>query len=208
MLPVFQSTPGLVTRRNDLIRNKGYDILGFNPLLVQLPGETLDYDSGDFEYITVSIHSWSSYQEKPIGAPRKVPCFAFQSTPGLVTRRNFLSQVRWPVTCEFQSTPGLVTRRNLSMVKGKFGTVCFNPLLVQLPGETFHRRMGPKTRQCFNPLLVQLPGETPVVRATFRYLEFQSTPGLVTRRNRRRRLLHRLYGGFNPLLVQLPGETF
>ncbi len=38
--------------------------------------------------IHVSIHSWSSYQEKLSVKKEFVKILLFQSTPGLVTRRN------------------------------------------------------------------------------------------------------------------------
>ena len=62
----FQSTPGLVTRRNHVLSTSAAEIS------------------------SVSIHSWSSYQEKRECLCRVGTAGAFQSTPGLVTRRNTL----------------------------------------------------------------------------------------------------------------------
>jgi len=59
----FQSTPGLVTRRNENHQETSNGVV-------------------------VSIHSWFSYQEKRLLMAKTPSLHEFQSTPGLVTRRN------------------------------------------------------------------------------------------------------------------------
>ena len=54
--------------------------------------EKLNYSKFDYDLDSVSIHSWSSYQEKPLEFIKAYECFTFQSTPGLVTRRNGISE--------------------------------------------------------------------------------------------------------------------
>jgi len=62
-----------------------------------------------------------------------IPCnlrMLFQSTPGLVTRRNSIDMVPPDTDKVFQSTPGLVTRRNAVAYLFINLVDSFNPLLV------------------------------------------------------------------------------
>jgi len=87
----FQSTPGLVTRRNGF-PDGWTDVLSefqSTPGLVTRRNTQLSRPLVKPEM--VSIHSWSSYQEKLLCKVKDFLSVKFQSTPGLVTRRNALS---------------------------------------------------------------------------------------------------------------------
>ena len=168
----------------------------------------------------VSIHSWSSYQEKRQHGMAATGAEEFQSTPGLVTRRNPQLQSRLKVYSVFQSTPGLVTRRNAINTFNPLTIPCFNPLLVQLPGETknpttdyqgiyvsIHSWSSYQEKQ-----LQQIPISFKALvsihswssyqekrekkEQIVSYSQFQSTPGLVTRRNDNRSLQQWRYSKF------------
>jgi len=133
--------------------------------------------NGIKSFLIVSIHSWSSYQEKLVIQGATSGEDEFQSTPGLVTRRNLLfkkglaksdevsihswssyqekllpSRQDFP-TYLFQSTPGLVTRRNRPQVRYLRGTDLFQ----STPGLVTRRnfcKLGVYGPVGFNPLLV------------------------------------------------------
>ena len=105
------------------ITYKHYHFYSFNPLLVQLPGETWGRPRL-IPILQVSIHSWSSYQEKH----HEKPTFPF-ATKGF---NPLLVQL-----------PG----ETVKLLGTDNRSLRFNPLLVQLPGETVQKIGGLCTTQ-------------------------------------------------------------
>ena len=166
-----------------MVKYQIYPNLRFNPLLVQLPGETcrlLLHKSHD----GVSIHSWSSYQEKPEKTGKLIEGGGFQSTPGLVTRRNEKTLLNPLKKVEFQSTPGLVTRRNTNLSSGEQRRT-----LVSIHSwSSYQEKLSTSTGDTGAVVFQSTPGlvtrrNLMVMWLTSGASPFQSTPGLVTRRN-------------------------
>ncbi len=85
---MFQSTPGLVTRRNVPVAASGglYLIVSIHSWSSYQEKRKGAHKVNQAQ--SVSIHSWSSYQEKRLRGSGFLSLETFQSTPGLVTRRN------------------------------------------------------------------------------------------------------------------------